>query len=96
MNTPEPAERSESKAQRPVLAATAALVAGSAFGGAAGLAWRGDRRTGSASTGAGSILIAWIAVQLAFIRQVSFLHPLFAVIGSLFVVAGRRQQPQPT
>lgn len=117
--------------RRPILATAAALVAGSAFGGAAGLAtgmlslgaemdarlpfgsrpfggaalacvvgvpfsvlasmaWNGDRRAGSASVGAGWILILWIAVQLAFLRRVSFLHPLFAAIGALFVAAGRR------
>ncbi len=133
-NAAEPQEHATTDAGRPLLATGAALVAGSAFGGAAGLAtgslslgaeidqrlpfaslrfsgaalavvvglpfsalsalaWRGDRRAGPASVGAGATLMAWIVVQLAFIRRVSFLHPLFFVIGAVFVAAGRRPHP---
>ena len=30
---------------------------------------------------AGAATVAWIIVQLAFIREVSFFHPLYAAIG---------------
>lgn len=54
------------------------------------LAWRGDPRTGPASMLVGVVLIAWIAVQLVFLREPSFFHPLYVAIGVVFIVAGRR------
>ncbi|MFZ1440356.1 MAG: hypothetical protein WAX12_16910 [Candidatus Microthrix subdominans] len=78
-------------ASRRFSGAALAAIIGVPFSALSALAWRGDRRTGSASIGAGTILMAWIAVQLAVIRHFSFFHPLFAVIGGLFVVAGRPQ-----
>lgn len=77
---------------------------GAALGGIIGVpftvltvrAWRGDPRTGPTSTGAGLTLMAWILVQLAFLRRVSFLHPLFFVVGALFAFAGRWDPTVPT
>ncbi len=52
------------------------------------LALRADRRTGAASVAVGTLLVAWIAVELAFIRELSFFHPLYVVIGSAQVALG--------
>ncbi len=54
------------------------------------LAWRGDRRTAVAAMATGVVLIGWIVVELAFIRELSFFHPLYAVIGLAIVWLGRR------
>ncbi|MGA8245626.1 MAG: hypothetical protein WB797_01860, partial [Nocardioides sp.] len=54
------------------------------------LAWRGDRRTGSAAVATGLVLVGWIVVELAFIRELSFFHPLYAAIGLAMVWLGRR------
>jgi hypothetical protein len=51
---------------------------------------RGDRRTGATASFAGVMLIAWIAIELAFIRQFSWLQPFYAGVGVTFVVIGRR------
>ena len=56
------------------------------------LAWRGDPRTGRASVLVGVVLIGWIGVQLVFLRELSFFHPLYVGIGLVFVVAGRAGQ----
>ena len=57
------------------------------------LAARGDRRAGDTSVAAGVLLAGWIIVELAFIRQVSFFHPLFFVVGGLLIWLGLREQP---
>jgi hypothetical protein len=54
------------------------------------LAWRGDRRTAAAAVGTGALLIVWILVELAFLRELSFFHPLYVVIGLVLVRLGRR------
>ena len=53
-------------------------------------AWRGARSTGATAEVVGLATVAWIVVQLAFIREVSFFHPLYAAIGVAFMVAGHR------
>ncbi|MDO8388969.1 MAG: CoA-binding protein [Actinomycetota bacterium] len=58
-------------------------------------AWAGDRRTNLASVLFGAALIAWLLVELAFIREFSFFHPLYTAIGIAFIVAGSRPQPRP-
>ncbi|MFN8051053.1 MAG: hypothetical protein U0Q22_06435 [Acidimicrobiales bacterium] len=57
-------------------------------------AMNGDARTGILSILVGVSLIAWLAVELAFIRELSFFHPLFGVVGVLFVLAGRGAMAQ--
>lgn len=57
------------------------------------LAARGDRRVGDASVLAGFLLAGWIVVELAFIRQFSFFHPLFLVVGGLLIWVGLRARP---
>ena len=69
------------------LAATVALP----FTALAVLAWRTDRRAGLGAAAAGTLLIGWIIVELAFIRTVSFLQPVCVLVGVLFVLVGRRQ-----
>ncbi len=52
------------------------------------LAWlaaRGHRRTGDASIIAGILLVGWILIELAFIRELSFFHLLYFVLGMLLV-----------
>jgi len=61
------------------------------------LAWTGDNRTDVASLTSGAMLMAWIAVGRATVREPSFVNPLFVSIGAAFVVAGRRALlPAPT
>jgi hypothetical protein len=50
---------------------------------------RGDRQTGATAMFAGAMLIVWIAVELAFIRQFSWLQPFYVGVGVTFVVIGR-------
>ncbi len=69
--------------------AALALVVAVPFTAVAALAWRDDRRTGSAASVAGVLLMGWIVVELAFIREASFFHPVFFLVGLLFVIAGR-------
>jgi hypothetical protein len=54
-------------------------------------AWRRDPRYGRASIASGALLVGWIAVELAFIRELSFFHPLYAGIGLVQVLLGARQ-----
>lgn len=63
-------------------------VVGVPFSALAAMAWRGDDRTDAAAVAAGAVLVGWIGVELAFIREVSFFHPLYAAIGLGFVGAG--------
>ncbi|MGB8857723.1 MAG: CoA-binding protein [Ilumatobacteraceae bacterium] len=65
-----------------------AVVVGIPFVVLAKYAWRGDRRSGEAALVAGTLLVGWIVIELAFIREVSFLHPLCAVAGAAFAVVG--------
>jgi hypothetical protein len=53
-----------------------------------------DSRWGAASIGVGIVLVCWIVVELAFIRELSFLHPLYAGVGLLLVWLGARQSTQ--
>ncbi len=54
------------------------------------LAVRSDRRTGLCAVGVGALLVGWIAVELAFLRELSFFHPLYAVVGLVLVWLGLR------
>lgn len=65
-----------------------AIVVSLPFFVAANYAWNGDRRSGEAALVAGSLLVLWIVVELAFLRELSFLHPLCAVIGAAFAIVG--------
>ena len=75
----------------PVLGGIAlALIVGLPATVVAGLAKRGDRRADVASVVAGMLLIAWILVELAFIRELSFLQFFYTGAGLVFVAIGRR------
>jgi uncharacterized membrane protein len=74
----------------PVLGGIAlAMIVAVPFAVSALAAWRGDPRADLATAVAGVVLIGWIVVQLAFLRSVSFFHPLYAAVGGLFVWLGR-------
>jgi len=78
----------------PVLGGLAlAIVVAVPFAGLATMAWRGDRRWPPASQACGAILVAWIAIEMAFVRELSFLHPMCAAAGIAFVLAGQRARP---
>lgn len=53
-------------------------------------AWRGDPRTDLAAVVTGVLVIGWIVVELAFIRELSFLHPTYVLVGAALIWAGRR------
>lgn len=80
-------------------AALALLVAGP-FALLAVAALRGLEQTDLVAFVAGSVLIGWIAVEVAFIREFSPLQPLLAAVGLAFAVVGyrgwRREQPTGT
>jgi hypothetical protein len=56
----------------------------------AGLAWSRDRRTGPAAVATGAVLVVWILVELGFLHELSFFHPVYLAIGLLLVRLGRR------
>lgn len=53
-------------------------------------AWRGDPRTDLAAVVTGVLVIGWIVVELAFIRELSFFHPAYLAVGAVLVWVGRR------
>ncbi|GCD89077.1 hypothetical protein [Nocardioides sp. LS1] len=74
----------------PVLAAVAlALAVALPNTALAVLALLGDRRTPLAAVVTGVVLVGWIVVELAFIRGLSFFHPLYTAIGGLLIWLGR-------
>jgi hypothetical protein len=59
------------------------------------VAWfaaRADQRTAVASTVAGVLLAGWILVELAFIRELSFFHPVYLALGLLLIWIGARSR----
>lgn len=75
------------------------LFLGIAVGGsattAAVMAWRGSGAAGPAATGAGGILVAWIAAQVAIIGLRSPLQPAMEVAGLVLITLGRRLRSLP-
>jgi hypothetical protein len=45
------------------------------------LAWRGHPRADLATAACGAVLVGWILVQLAVIREVSFFQPFYLSVG---------------
>ncbi len=77
-------------AHSPVLGAFAlGAVVAVPFTELARRAWIGDEQTELAALVAGSSLVGWILVELAVVREVSFLQPFYAAVGLAFVVVGR-------
>ena len=82
--------------QSPVLGGVAlAVLVALPLSALAGLAWVGDPRTADAATAVGVVLIGWIVVQLLFLRELSFFHPLYVAVGAGLAVWGRRIGPSP-
>ncbi len=52
------------------------------------LAWHDDERTDRAEVVVGALLVGWIVVQVAFLRELSFFHPLYLGIGLGLVASG--------
>lgn len=55
------------------------------------LAMRDDPRQGLVARVAGVLLIGWIAVELAVIREFSWLQVVFVVVGVVVLLVGRRR-----
>ncbi len=51
-------------------------------------ALRRDRRTPVAALVVGAGMVVWIAVELAFIRELSFFHPLYVAVGLVLMACG--------
>lgn len=58
----------------------------------AALAWTGDPRTPEAAVVAGGLLMGWIVVQLAFIRELSGFHPFYLGLGAALAAWGRHHR----
>lgn len=71
-----------------VAAVAAGLVAASAYGGGVTLATGTD----ASVVAAGSMLMGWIAVEAAVVREPSLLDPLNAGIGLAMALAGRHSR----
>lgn len=55
--------------------------------------WRGDRFALHGAVVTGILLVGWIAIEMAFVRQFSFLQPLYAAQGCVLVFWGRAAVP---
>jgi hypothetical protein len=53
-------------------------------------AWRGDARTDAVAFVSGVLLAGCILVELAFMREFSFLHPTYLVVGVILMWLGGR------
>ena len=65
---------------------------------ATALAWhaaRGDERIGATAVFAGMALIGWIAVELAFIRELSWLQLVYVAVGTSFIVISQHAVAPP-
>ena len=56
----------------------------------AAVALRRGRHTGLVGIAVGAAMVVWILVELAFIRELSFFHPLYVAVGVVMVWAGAR------
>lgn len=61
-----------------------ALAVGVPFSVLSWQALRGDRRMAQSAVGASTLLMLWLVVEIAFIREFSFFHPLYALIAAGF------------
>lgn len=81
----------------PVLAGVAlALVVALPYSLLSRWAWLGDQRWPSGAIVCGAVLIGWIAVELVFIQELSFLQPLCAFLGAALVWSGLRARSLAT
>ncbi len=51
-------------------------------------AWSRQGHAGPVAVVAGGLLVGWILVQLAFLRELSFFHPLYFAMGVVLIVCG--------
>ena len=58
------------------------------------LAWNGHHYAPHAAVLDGLLLIAWILVEYAFLREVSFLHVFYLAVGAGLVACGRSAVPE--
>ncbi len=49
-----------------------------------------SRRTRVTALVAGALLVGWIIVELVFIREFSWFHPLYVALGVVVILVGRR------
>jgi len=74
----------------PVLGGIAlALIVGFPASVVATMAWHRDRRADAASVAAGVLLVGWIVIEIAFIREFAFLQLFYAGAGVVFVAVAR-------
>jgi hypothetical protein len=59
-------------------------------GALAAVALRRGRHTGLVGIAVGAAMVVWILVELAFIRELSFFHPLYITVGLVMIWAGVR------
>lgn len=59
------------------------------------MAWQGDPRTGEAAVVCGVLQVGWIVVEVLFIWELSFFHPLYLLVGAALIVVGLRTRPSP-
>lgn len=77
----------------PVLGAVAlTAVVGAPYAALARAAWRGDPGTDRWAVTAGALLVGWLGVEAAVVRETSVLDPLYGVVGVGTIVAGRRHR----
>ena len=50
----------------------------------------GHPRTGETAVVVGLLLVGWILVQVLFLRELSFFHPFYLLVGTGLVAAGHR------
>jgi len=76
--------------ESPVAAGVAlALIVAAPTSVLALLASRRDLRTGPAALTVGMLLVAWIVVQVLFLRAFSFFQPVFFAVGVWLALEGR-------
>ena len=73
-----------------VAAAALALLVALPNGVLAAVAVLLGRYTGLVGIAVGAALVVWILLELAFIRELSFLHPLYVAVGLIMIWAGFR------
>jgi len=74
----------------PVLAGVAlTAVVAVPFSVLSGLAWQADQRSALGASVAGVLLMVWILVELAVIRSISILQPIYFGAGIGFLLVGR-------
>ncbi len=78
--------------ESPVVAGMAlALLVALPASALAGMAWRGHPRSREAATLDGVLLLGWIAVEIAFLREFSVLQAVYAAAGVALLALGERR-----